>query len=70
MKEKDRFTLEHQIMQAWQIKEDLELIYHSTDNCTEDELHNSLLGLIQIADWKFQQVWDTFEELVHKGKIT
>tara|TARA_R110000764_G_scaffold200753_1_gene286034 strand:+ start:77 stop:346 length:270 start_codon:yes stop_codon:yes gene_type:complete len=72
--QKDRFDLEAAIMEAWSTSEDMDLIYHNTDNLEltpieRDMLQNQLLGLKHIADLRFQKVWDTFSSLVSNGSM-
>ena len=64
-----RFELEEQIMDCWKIKDDLEIIYHRAGGCTDDELANALLGTIQLIQWKFEKLFNTFEECVHNGEL-
>jgi hypothetical protein len=71
---KDRFDLEAAIMSAWNTSEDIDLIYHNTDNLKLDAeycdtLQNQLLGLKYINDLRMSKVWDVFEELIKQGKI-
>jgi hypothetical protein len=65
---KDRFDLEQEIMECWNVTRDLQNFY----NCevlTEDEQQNYLLGLIAIYEVKFNKLWDTFETLVRDRQI-
>lgn len=71
---KNRFDLEQDIMSAWNTVEDIDLIYHNTDklklsakDC--DNLQNQLLGLKHIAELRFQRLFNTFEDCVHKGEL-
>jgi hypothetical protein len=71
---KDRFDLEAAIMEAWSTTEDIDLIYHNTDNLDLtpkdcDTLQNQLLGLKYIADLRFQKLWDTFESVLSSGEL-
>ena len=70
----DRFDLEQAIMVAWGTCEDIDLIYHNTDNlglnakdC--DNLQNQLLGLRSITELRFEKVWHIFEELIKHQKL-
>jgi len=65
---KNRFDLEQAIMTAWATCDDIDLIYHNTDNlhlsaedC--DNLQNQLLGLKAIADLRFNNLQSIFEEM-------
>jgi hypothetical protein len=71
---KDRFDLEAAIMEAWSTTEDIDLIYHNTDNLDLtpkdcDMIQNQLLGLKYIADLRFQKLWDTFESVLSSGEL-
>ena len=71
---KDRFDLEAALMNAWNTSEDIDLIYHNTDNLKLnakdcDTLQNQLLGLKHINDLRMSRVWDVFEELIKEGEI-
>lgn len=71
---RNRFDLEQDIMSAWNTVEDIDLIYHNTDklklsakDC--DNLQNQLLGLKHIVELRFQRLFSTFEDCVHKGEL-
>lgn len=71
---KDRFDLETVIMEAWSTCEDIDLIYHNTDNLKLnskdcDELQNQLLGLRHIAELRFRKLWDIFESMIDSGQF-
>jgi hypothetical protein len=71
---KDRFDLETAIMSAWNTSEDIDLIFHNTDNLELnakdcDNLQNQLLGLKHINDLRMARVWDVFEELIKQGEL-
>jgi len=71
MKPITRFTLEDQIMECWGVVDDLDMVY-STEALYEDQdrMMNTLLGLQELYKIRFQRLFDTFEHLVHEGKIT
>ena len=71
MEQIDRFTLEDQIMQCWGVTDDLDMVY-STEALYEDQdrMMNTLLGMQELYKIRFQRLFDTFEHLVHEGKIT
>jgi hypothetical protein len=71
MEKIDRFTLEEQIMQCWGVTEDLDMIYHTEALYQdEDRMMNVLLGVQELYKIRFQRLFDTFEKMVHEGKIT
>lgn len=70
----DRFDLEQAIMAAWGTCEDIDLIYHNTDNLDLnakdcDNIQNQLLGLKSITELRFEKLWHIFEELIHHQKL-
>jgi hypothetical protein len=66
-----RFTLEDQIMECWGVVGDLDMVY-STEALYEDQdrMMNVLLGMQELYKIRFQRLFDTFEHLIHEGKIT
>ena len=71
---KDRFDLEAALMNAWNTSEDIDLIFHNTDNLELnakdcDTLQNQLLCLKYINDLRMTKLWDVFEELIKQGEI-
>lgn len=67
----DRFTLEQDIMSAWNIIEDLNLF---ADNIADkdmsvDDLMNRVMGLSNIYEARFQKMFDTFEKCVKNGSV-
>jgi hypothetical protein len=71
MKEPTRFTLEDQIMECWGVVDDLDMVY-STEALygDQDRMMNVLLGMQELYKIRFQRLFNTFEHLVHEGKIT
>lgn len=67
----DRFDLEQKIMNAWQVVEDINLLMrrHCDHGMTEDEIQNLLLGLASLYALRFNELFETFEEMVHQGVI-
>ena len=66
---KDRFDLEQAIMNAWATGEDLDLVYHNTDNLNLtskdcDMLQNQLLGLKYLFELRMEKVWSVFEDMI------
>ena len=71
IKQLDRFTLEDQIMQCWGVTDDIEMIYHTEALYQdEDRMMNVLLGMQELYRLRFERLFQTFEHLVHEGKIT
>ncbi len=71
MKEPTRFTLEDQLMECWGVVDDLDMVY-STEALYQDQdrMMNVLLGMQELYKIRFQRLFNTFEHLVHEGKIT
>lgn len=67
----NRFDLEQQIMNCWQIVEDVKLLneYVLEEGLTKDQISNALLGMEEIYQMKFDKLFRTFESLVHDRKI-
>ena len=68
----DRFDLEQNIMQCWNVTDDIDLLYKNVmeKNPSTDEIANFLLGLKTIYHAKFEELFDNFGALVEEGKIT
>lgn len=68
----DRFDLEQNIMQCWNVTDDINLLYENVmeKDLTTDQIANTLLGIKQLYELKFNKLWDNFEKLVAEGKIT
>ena len=60
---KNRFDLEQEIMDCWDVVKDIDLVYHAYGD-TSDELANALLGLKTLYQLKFQSMFDTFGDCV------
>ena len=69
----DRFDLEQGIMKCWNVTEDIDLIYRNIldgpEPMTNDEISNALLGIKTLYEMKFNELFNTFEQLVHDKKI-
>lgn len=69
----DRFDLEQDIMNCWNVTTDIELLYENvlerSPEMTADEIANALLGLQALYEMKFDKMWRHFEQLVHEKKI-
>ncbi len=75
---KDRFDLEQEIMNVWNIIEDIDMIvshfidspkYSHMPGDIADDLANKLLGLKEVYLLRFDRLWDTFEECVANKKL-
>ena len=65
----DRFDFEQQIQKCWMVTDDIKevsqhfLEYHDA-NFTKDKVANTLTGLAELYDIKFNKLWDLFEDVV------
>ena len=71
MKPITRFTLEDQLMECCGVVDDIDMVY-STEALYQDQdrMMNVLLGMQELYKIRFQRLFNTFEHLVHEGKIT
>ena len=66
-----RFTLEDRIMECWGVVDDLDMVYSNEALYQdEDRMMNVLLGMQELYRLRFERLFQTFEHLVHEGKIT
>lgn len=61
---KTRFDMEQEIMQAWQVLDDIKML--SAREGTEKQDWDAVCRLYQI---RFETLFETFENLIHDGKI-
>lgn len=59
-----QFVLEQRILSCWNVIDDIKVVRAAiADNrLTKDQMENVLLGLEELYELKFQQVYHTFEE--------
>ena len=67
----NRFDLEQQMLQAWHVCDDLDLLYKNVmdRDMSKDEIANVLLGMKSLYDMKFNQLWDTFEKCLANREL-
>ena len=65
----DRFDLEQNIMQCWNVTDDIQLYLDMYDDMDEDQRMNYLIGLKQMYQMKFERLWNNFESCVRAQKI-
>jgi hypothetical protein len=63
-KTKTRFDMEQEIMQAWQVLDDIKML--SAREGTEKEDWDAVVRLYQI---RFETLFETFERLIRDGTI-
>ena len=63
------YDLEPMIMDCWSVCNDLEVVFRQIGDAdrdpTQDELMNALIGLQQVYQWKFEQLFNKYEEVMH-----
>ena len=63
---KTQFDLEQKIMQCWDVVNDLDVLFTHIQNKdtkpTHDMIANTLLGIKQLYDMKFYNLFSTFEK--------
>jgi hypothetical protein len=57
----DRFDLEQQILDCWKITDDLRLVSVKGEQAVE--------AVATLYELKFEQLWNTFESMVHERKM-
>ena len=71
---KKMYDLEQQIMECWNVCEDIKTIYTQVGDGkrepTPDELMNALIGVEQLYNWKFEQLLHTHELALKEQVIT
>lgn len=69
-----RFDLEQQIMECWNVAEDIEnlrwAMLDSKGGMSEDDVDNYLLGMKTMYHIKFEKLFDTFEKLIQQGDLS
>ena len=62
------YNLEPMIFDCWHVCDDLQVVYKQIGDGerepTQDELMNTLLGMQQVYQWKFEQLFSTYEEML------
>jgi hypothetical protein len=72
---KNRFDLEQEIMECWNVTGDMDDLYayvmNGGDNAEfdRDKVANIVLGLIQLYDLKFNKLFNTFEQCIERKEI-
>jgi hypothetical protein len=58
--------LEPMIMDCWRVCNDLEVVFKEVGDGepTEDELMNALMGMQQLYQWKFEQLFFKYEQVL------
>ena len=60
--------LEQPIMECWSVCNDIETVFRQIGDGerdpTQDELMNALMGMQQLYQWKFEQLFFKYEEML------
>lgn len=67
----DRFDLEEQMLNCWNVTKDINVLTEGVmeKDLTKDQIANALMGLEQMYDLKFDNMWTTFTKLIEDKKI-
>ena len=69
MQQYDRIDLEQHIMKCSNVTDDLDLVLKITESEDMDRIQNSIIGLKEIYQQKFEDLWACFETLIAEKKI-
>ena len=62
------YDLEPMIMDCWHVRDDLQVVFRQIGDGerepTEDEMMNTLMGMQQLYQWKFEQLFFKYEEAI------
>jgi hypothetical protein len=62
------YELEAMILDCWRVCDDLTVVFKQIGDGerepTQDELMNALLGMQQVYQWKFEQLFLKYEEVL------
>jgi hypothetical protein len=62
-------TLHDSIMSAWHTVDDIRSLIKSAEGMNEDQMLNALLGLEIFADMRFNELFDTYENVMHNQRV-
>ena len=62
------YELEAMILDCWRVCDDLTVVFKQIGDGerepTHDELMNTLMGMRQLYDWKFEQLFNLYEDVL------
>ena len=62
------YELEPMIMDCWHVCDDLKVVFRQIGDGerepTQDELMNALMGVEKLYQWKFEQLFNKYEDLL------
>ena len=62
-KTKDRFDLEQEILECWKVTNDMQMYIDQGAGIEDTKV------LIDYYERKFEQLWNTFESMIHERKM-
>ena len=66
------YKLEPMIMDCWQVCNDLETVFKQIGDGERepkhDEMMNALMGMQQVYQWKFEQLFFKYEQVIKRVK--
>ena len=66
------YELESMIMDCWHVCDDLQVVFRQIGDGerepTQDELMNTLMGMQQLYQWKFEQLFFKYEQMIAEGR--
>ena len=64
-----RFDLEQHIMNCWGVIEDIQTTIKITETEDWDKTQNALIGLKEIYNQKFEDLWECFETVIASRQL-
>ena len=68
----DLYELEPHIMDCWSVCNDIETVFKQIGDGerdpTPDEVMNALMGMQQVYQWKFEQLFYKFEQILKEQR--
>ena len=65
----NRFDLEQDIMDCWNITKDLDSLLLAVVRGDEDQIMNIIIGLRSLYDLKFEKMFNTFEQCIRNREF-
>jgi len=66
------YDLEPMIMDCWHVCDDLQVVFKQIGDGerepTHDEMMNALMGMQQVYQWKFEQLFFKYEQVIKRIK--
>ena len=66
------YDLEPMILDCWRVCNDLETVFKQIGDGerepTHDEMMNTLMGMQQLYEWKFEQLFFKYEQVMQEGR--